>query len=68
MPARVKKGKGGGTFSATISSPKDVSSVSLRLKTWDSEGASFTETVIDAIAVKDRRPGGPGHGGPGHAG
>lgn len=67
-PVRVKPGKGEGAFSATISSPKDVSSVSLRVKTWDSAGATFTETVIDAIAVKDRGPGGPGPGGPGHGG
>lgn len=55
-PARVEKASGSGAYRATVTAPKGATSVSLRSEAWDSAGASFTETVIDAYAVDTVAP------------
>ncbi|QKJ20762.1 S8 family serine peptidase [Microbacterium hominis] len=41
-----------GDYSATITPPKGTTKVALKSEAWDAAGGTFTETVIDAIAVK----------------
>lgn len=55
-PVRVAKAKAAGEFTASVTAPTGATSVSLRSEAWDSAGARFTETVIDAYAVDTVAP------------